>query len=106
MCPLTATHSEAEHIDERHRTRTWRLRMNEPQPNSQVDLEEGMAALREARNELTHLLDDLQSELGPSLDQWENDAHIAFVEAQRCWNVSTAKQESIVQHLPDLLEGT
>lgn len=74
--------------------------------DSRAGLEEGMSTLSEAHNELTDLLNDLQSELTPSLDQWENNAHSAYVEAQRSWDVSTAKQGEIVRHMPDLLGNT
>ena len=66
-------------------------------------LQEGISALSNAHKELTSLLEDLKGELSTSLGAWEDNARNAYVEVQRSWDASAAKQQDIVQRMPVLL---
>ncbi len=69
-------------------------------------MQEGISNLTAAHDELTGLLNDLDSELSASLGQWDDNSHSAYFEVQRSWNASAAKQQAIVQHMPELLSNT
>ncbi len=71
--------------------------------NSQSGLREGISHLSSAHTHLNNLLDDLKAELSTSLDQWEDNARSAYVDVQRSWDASAAKQQEIVQRMPVLL---
>lgn len=79
--------------------------MNDMPQDSTAGMEEGISNLTEAHAELTGLLTDLDSELSTSLGQWEDNPHTAYVEVQRSWDASAAKQQEIVQHMPELLSN-
>ncbi len=80
--------------------------MSDTPQDSRTGMQEGISTLSEAHAELTGLLSDLDSELSTSLGQWEDTPHSAYVEVQRSWDTSAAKQQEIVQHLPELLDNT
>ena len=44
-----------------------------------------------------------ERELSTSLGAWEDNARNAYVEVQRSWDASAAKQQDIVQRMPVLL---
>ena len=77
--------------------------MSEATVYSQGGLQEGITNLSAAHKELTSLLDDLKSELSSSLGSWEDNARQAYVEVQRGWDASAAKQQEIVERMPVLL---
>lgn len=77
--------------------------MNDSTTYSQSGMQEGITNLSNAHKELTTLLDDLKSELSSSLGQWEDNARNAYIEVQRSWDASAAKQQDIVQRMPILL---
>lgn len=79
--------------------------MSDTPQDSRELTQEGISILAEAHSELTGLLEDLDSELSPSLGQWEDNPHSAYVEVQRSWVVSAAKRQEIVQHMPELLNN-
>ncbi len=70
---------------------------------SKAGLQEGISSLSQAHRELSSLLDELKGELSTSLGQWEDNARSAYVEVQRSWDASAAKQQEIVQRMPVLL---
>ena len=80
--------------------------MSDTSRNSRTVMQEGISNLAEAHDELTDLLNDLDSELSTSLGQWEENAHNAYIEVQRSWDASAARQQEIVQHMPELLSNT
>ncbi len=69
-------------------------------------LQEGVSSLSKAHEELSDILDELESELSASLGQWKSSAHDTYVEVQRSWEASTARQREIVHDIPDLLGTT
>lgn len=69
-------------------------------------IQEGISHLSAAHRELTSLLEDLQSELSPTLGQWAENAKSTYVEAQRFWDASTAKQREIMQRMPGIVHST
>ena len=77
--------------------------MSDATQYSQAGLQEGISNLSSAHKELTSLLDDLKGELSTSLGQWEDNARSAYVDVQRSWDASAAKQQEIVQRMPVLL---
>ena len=77
--------------------------MSDATQYSQASLQEGISNLSSAHKQLTSYLDDLKSELSTSLGQWEDNARSAYVEVQRSWDASAAKQQDIVQRMPVLL---
>ena len=80
--------------------------MSDTPQDPSAGMQEGISNLSEAHAELTGLLTDLDSELSGSLDQWEESPHNAYVEVQRSWDASAAKQQEIVHHMPELLSNT
>ena len=80
--------------------------MSDTPQESKAGMQEGISTLSEAHVELTGILNDLDSELSVSLDQWEDNAHSAYVEVQRSWDASAAKQQEIVLQMPELLSKT
>ena len=77
--------------------------MSDATQYSEAGLQEGISTLSAAHRELATLLDDLKGELSTSLGQWEDNARSAYVEVQRSWDTSAAKQQEIVQRMPVLL---
>ncbi|MGV8846468.1 WXG100 family type VII secretion target [Tessaracoccus sp.] len=77
--------------------------MSDATQYSQAGLQEGISNLSAAHKQLTNLLEDLKSELSTSLGQWEDNARSAYVDVQRSWDASAAKQQDIVQRMPVLL---
>lgn len=77
--------------------------MSDATQYSKAGLQEGISSLSSAHRELSNLLDDLKGELSTSLGQWEDNARSAYVEVQRSWDASAAKQQEIVQRMPVLL---
>ena len=63
-------------------------------------LAEGLARLTAAQDALASLLADLQSELNGTSALWGEGARQAYVEAQRSWEASTARQRQIVADIP------
>ena len=76
--------------------------MSDAAENSQSGLQEGISHLSSAHMHLNSLLDDLKAELSTSLGQWEDNARSAYVDVQRSWDASAAKQQEIVQRTPAL----
>ncbi len=77
--------------------------MSDSTQYSKAGMQEGISNLSAAHRQLSSLLDDLKSELATSLGQWEDNARSAYVEVQRSWDASAAKQQDIVQRMPVLL---
>ena len=77
--------------------------MSDSTQYSVAGLQEGISNLSAAHKELTSLLEDLKGELSTSLGAWEDNARNAYVEVQRSWDASAAKQQDIVQRMPVLL---
>ena len=67
--------------------------MNDSTTYSQSGMQEGLSNLSAAHKE----------ELSSSLGQWEDNARNAYIEVQRSWDASAAKQQDIVQRMPVLL---
>lgn len=79
--------------------------MSESTTYSVAGLQEGIGALSSAHSELTTLLETLKSELSTSLGQWEDNARNAYQEIQAQWDASAARQQQIVQKMPQLLSN-
>lgn len=77
--------------------------MSDSTQYSKAGLQEGISNLSAAHRNLTNFLDELKAELSTSLGQWEDNARSAYVEVQRSWDASAAKQQDIVQRMPVLL---
>lgn len=77
--------------------------MSDATQYSKAGLQEGISNLSAAHRELTNRLDELKAELSTSLGQWEDNARSAYVDVQRSWDASAAKQQEIVQRMPVLL---
>ncbi len=77
--------------------------MSDSTQYSVAGLQVGISNLSAAHQELTSLLEDLKGELSTSLGAWEDNARNAYVEVQRSWDASAAKQQDIVQRMPVLL---